>query len=248
VDQRTLAEKDLGNGWPVPPCSTRPRRRDLQPAHPGTTVSRVQNIAKVHHGLRARLHGAGRVHAGLRPGRQPDFRRLEDRGEPRAQASVGKWQPRVALALHVFATYKPDAQWAFTAAAPCSRRQYSNMDNSDVNAFAYFGATLLTVTAGAPAAHKRWSGSVGFANANSAKYWHFHPSAEHLHRGTSLRPGAKHLQGQPHEPLQIPTGRFPRSRLRGGVRRRRAWRRRPPVGVTAPGSVPCQARAAPAPS
>ena len=32
----------------------------------------------------------------------------------------------------VFATYKPDARWAFTVAARYSGRQYSNLDNSDV--------------------------------------------------------------------------------------------------------------------
>jgi len=93
-------------------------------------------------------------------------------------AAVGKWQPRVPRwRATAYATYKPDARWAFTVAARYSGRQYSNLDNSDVNAFAYFGASrYFTVDLRVRyQIDRQWSAAFGIDNANNDRYWNFHP-------------------------------------------------------------------------
>ena len=93
-------------------------------------------------------------------------------------ASVGKWQPRVPRwRSTVYATYKPDDRWAFTVAARYSGRQYWNLDNSDVNANAYFGASkYFTVDLRVRyQITRQWSASFGVDNANNDQYWNFHP-------------------------------------------------------------------------
>ena len=97
---------------------------------------------------------------------------------PTFPASVGKWQPRVPQwRSTVYATWKPDARWAFTAAARYSGKQYSTLDNSDVNGFAYFGASkYFTVDLRARfQIDKQWSAAFGIDNANNYQYWNFHP-------------------------------------------------------------------------
>jgi outer membrane receptor for monomeric catechols len=57
-------------------------------------------------------------------------------------ASVGKWQPRIPewRATGV-ATYRVNDKLALTLAARYSGSQYSTLDNSDPNGFAYQGAS-----------------------------------------------------------------------------------------------------------
>jgi iron complex outermembrane receptor protein len=154
-------------------------QRAVQPAHPQLHgLARAEHRQGAHHRRGDRLHGAERVHQGPRPGRQPDLCGLEDGGRRRLSRGVGKWQPRVPRwRSTVYATYKPDARWSFTAAARYSGRQYSNLDNSDVNAFAYFGASkYFTVDLRVRyQIDKQWSAAFGIDNANNYQYWNFHP-------------------------------------------------------------------------
>ncbi len=75
-----------------------------------------------------------------------------------------------------YATYQPDARWA-SRWPRYSGRQYSNLDNSDVNAFAYFGASrYFTVDLRVRyQIDKQWSAAFGIDNANNDRYWNFHP-------------------------------------------------------------------------
>ncbi|MGJ7491845.1 TonB-dependent receptor [Variovorax sp. ZT4R33] len=150
---------------------------------PNSTVSRVQNVDKV------RTHGVELAYTGQNVGQSIGLRGLDVGGSltyadaktvanAAFPASVGKWQPRVPRwRSTVYATYKPDAQWAFTVAARYSGRQYSNLDNSDVNADAYFGASrYFTVDLRVRyQIDKQWSAAFGIDNANNAQYWNFHP-------------------------------------------------------------------------
>jgi len=94
------------------------------------------------------------------------------------QASVGKWQPRIPewRATGV-ATYAVSDQLALTLAARYSGSQYSTLDNTDPNGFAYMGASKYFTTD--VRAHYRinrqWSVAVGVDNLNNYKYWNFHP-------------------------------------------------------------------------
>ncbi|HSV45288.1 MAG TPA: TonB-dependent receptor, partial [Ramlibacter sp.] len=93
-------------------------------------------------------------------------------------ASVGKWQPRVApWRASALATWRPDAQWSLSLGARYSGRQYSTLDNSDPNGFAFQGASRYFTTD----LRARWQASrqlslaVGIDNLNNATYWNFHP-------------------------------------------------------------------------
>jgi iron complex outermembrane receptor protein len=93
-------------------------------------------------------------------------------------ASVGKWQPRIPeWRATGQATYRMNDRLAATLAARYSGRQYSTLDNSDPNGFAYQGAskyftTDLRITW---KIDRRWSMAFGIDNLNNYKYWNFHP-------------------------------------------------------------------------
>lgn len=93
-------------------------------------------------------------------------------------ASVGKWQPRIPeWRAAGQATWRFDDRLAATLAARYSGRQYSTLDNSDPNGFAYQGAskyftTDLRLTY---RIDRQWSAALGIDNLNNYKYWNFHP-------------------------------------------------------------------------
>jgi iron complex outermembrane receptor protein len=93
-------------------------------------------------------------------------------------ASAGKRQPRIPeWRATGQATWRVDDRLAATLAARYSGRQYSTLDNSDVNGFAYQGASKY-FTADLRVTYKldkRWTAAVGIDNLNNYKYWNFHP-------------------------------------------------------------------------
>ncbi|KQP22729.1 TonB-dependent receptor [Pseudorhodoferax sp. Leaf267] len=146
---------------------------------PNTAVSRVQNVDEVRTtgvelaataqdvGLRGIDLGGSLTYA--------NSRTVANAANP---ASVGKWQPRVPRwRATAVATWRPDDHWAATLAARYSGRQYSNLDNSDTNAFAYFGASrYLTLDLRLRwQIDKQWSAAFGIDNLNNQQYWAFHP-------------------------------------------------------------------------
>ena len=96
----------------------------------------------------------------------------------KAPTSIGKWQPRIPewRATGV-ATYAVNDQLSVTLAARYSGTQYSTLDNSDVNGFAYMGASkYFTVdTRLRYRFNQQWSMALGVDNLNNDKYWNFHP-------------------------------------------------------------------------
>jgi len=93
-------------------------------------------------------------------------------------ASVGRWQPRIPewRATGV-ATYALNDKLSATLAARYSGRQYSTLDNSDINGFAYQGASKY-FTADARLRYRinrQWSAALGIDNLNNYQYWNFHP-------------------------------------------------------------------------
>lgn len=174
------AEKDLGNALARATLFHETTDDALySQLIPNTTISRVQNIEKVRTtGFELAYTGQDVLVRGVEVGASLTFADSKIVANPGNPASVGKWQPRVPRwRSTVFATYKPDVQWAFTAAARYSGTQYSNLDNSDVNGFAYFGASrYFTVDLRARyQIDKRWSAALGIDNANNYQYWNFHP-------------------------------------------------------------------------
>nr|WP_232080881.1 TonB-dependent receptor [Variovorax sp. SRS16] len=173
-------EKDLGNGLARATLFHETTRDALfSQLIPGTTVSAVQNIDKVRTtGLELAYTGQDVFMKGVDLGGSLTFADSKTVADAAFPAAVGKWQPRVPRwRSTVFATWKPDARWAFTVAARYSGRQYSTLDNSDVNAFAYFGASrYFTVDLRVRyQIDKQWSAAFGIDNANNDQYWNFHP-------------------------------------------------------------------------
>lgn len=96
-------------------------------------------------------------------------------------SSVGKWQPRIPRwrATGV-ATYRVGERLAYSLAARYSGRQFSTLDNSDPNGFAYQGASRYFTVDGRVTWKpiKRWTVAVGVDNLNNYQYWNFHPYSQ----------------------------------------------------------------------
>ncbi len=93
-------------------------------------------------------------------------------------SSVGKRTPYVpAWRATLVATYRPDAQWAYTLAARYSSRLFSTIDNTDINPTTYQGFEGFFV-ADARVRYQidsRWSAAFGIDNLNNRKYFLYHP-------------------------------------------------------------------------
>lgn len=145
----------------------------------GTTTSRVQNVDRIRTlGLELAYSGQPSWLRGLDLGGSVTYADSKITANAANPASVGKWQPRVPRwRATAYATWQPDDRWALTVAARYSGRQYSSLDNSDVNAFAYFGASrYFTVDLRARyRLTQQLSAAFGIDNANNYRYWNFHP-------------------------------------------------------------------------
>ena len=173
-------EKDLGNGTARATLFHETTKNALfNQLIPGSTVSRVQNVDKVRTtGVELAYTGQDVLMKGLDVGGSLTYANSKTVADAAFPAAVGKWQPRVPrVRSTAYATYKPDDRWAFTVAARYSGKQYSNLDNSDVNAYAYFGASkYFTVDLRVRyQIDKQWSAAFGIDNANNYQYWNFHP-------------------------------------------------------------------------
>ncbi|RYF32300.1 MAG: TonB-dependent receptor, partial [Comamonadaceae bacterium] len=175
-------EKDLGNGLARATLfheTTKDALFSQLVPNANPPVSRVQNVDKVRTtGVELAYTGQDVFMRGLDLGGSVTYANSKTVANAAFPASVGKWQPRVPQwRSTLFATYKPDDRWAFTVAARYSGRQYSNLDNSDVNAFAYFGASkYFTVDMRVRyQVTKQVSAAFGIDNANNYQYWNFHP-------------------------------------------------------------------------
>jgi iron complex outermembrane receptor protein len=93
-------------------------------------------------------------------------------------ASVGKRQPRIPQwRASGQATWRVDDRLAATLAARYSGHQYSTLDNSDPNGFAYQGASSY-FTADLRVVYRiarHWEAALGIDNLNNYRYWNFHP-------------------------------------------------------------------------
>jgi iron complex outermembrane receptor protein len=93
-------------------------------------------------------------------------------------ASVGKWQPRVPRwRSSMLLSYRPNETWSGSLGVRYSGRQYTQLDNSDVNGYAYTGVSPFVV-ADVRARYrfdKRWTLALGVDNIGDAEYWNFHP-------------------------------------------------------------------------
>ncbi|MGI4846144.1 MAG: hypothetical protein ACRYF7_22860 [Janthinobacterium lividum] len=78
------------------------------------------------------------------------------------------------------ATYRVGERLAYSLAARYSGRQFSTLDNSDPNGFAYQGASRYFTVDGRVTWKpvKRWTVALGVDNLNNYRYWNFHPYSQ----------------------------------------------------------------------
>jgi iron complex outermembrane receptor protein len=142
-------------------------------------VTNVQNVGRIDTQGFELAYGATDV---LRPGLDLNasltWTDSEIKRNDKFPISVGKRQPRIPewRATGV-ASYRVNDKLALTLAARYSGEQFSTLDNSDPNGFAYQGASKY-FTADLRATYRvnaRWSVALGIDNLNNYKYWNFHP-------------------------------------------------------------------------
>jgi iron complex outermembrane receptor protein len=93
-------------------------------------------------------------------------------------AAVGHWQPRVPQwRASTVATWHASPRWTHTLGVRYSGRQYSTLDNTDPNGFAYQGASryLTADWRTVMRVDKQWTAALGIDNLNNQNYWNFHP-------------------------------------------------------------------------
>lgn len=92
--------------------------------------------------------------------------------------TIGKYQPRVPMwRASALLNYRFSEQWNAAYGLRYSGKQYSTLDNSDPNGFAYQGASRFFTTdlRVRYRVNRQWTAAVGVDNLNNDKYWNFHP-------------------------------------------------------------------------
>jgi iron complex outermembrane recepter protein len=180
------AERDLGDGF-VRITAFNERTRDALYSQTNFSVSpnvtNIQNVDAIRtRGLELAYQGTDIVNAagvkGLDLNASVTYANSITVANAKNPASVGKWQPRVPQwRANMLATYYLDGRWSTSVGLRYSGRQFSQLDNSDTNAFAYLGFSRYFV-ADLRVQYKMakgWTASVGVDNVGNAKYWAFHP-------------------------------------------------------------------------
>ncbi|WP_342118345.1 TonB-dependent receptor [Pseudoduganella sp. OTU4001] len=142
-------------------------------------VTNVQNVDLIRtHGLEGAWSNENVFVEGLDMSASLTWTDSKVKRNARFPASEGKWQPRIPeWRASAVASYRVDDKLTATLAARYSGKQFSTLDNTDINGFAYQGASkYFTVDARLRyRIDKHWSAAFGIDNANNYKYWNFHP-------------------------------------------------------------------------
>lgn len=145
----------------------------------GSSVSTIQNVDRIHtKGLELSYTQDNVWRQGLNLNGSLTWTDSRIVSNDKFPASVGKWQPRIPewRATGVI-SYDFSDKLSVSYAARYSGRQYSTLDNSDPNGYAYMGASQYFTTdlRARYRIDQRWSAAVGVDNLNNYQYWNFHP-------------------------------------------------------------------------
>jgi iron complex outermembrane receptor protein len=151
--------------------------------NPATNANTVQNVKRIRtYGLETALQANNVVVKGIDAMASltyADSRILENDGFVVVPGdTIGKLQPRVPRwRANLLVTWRADDRWATTLGARYSGPQFSTLDNSDPNGFAYQGASKFFTTDVRLRYQfdRHWSAAAGIDNLNNYKYWNFHP-------------------------------------------------------------------------
>lgn len=146
-------------------------------------ISRVQNIARMEtYGAELAYTGTDVIKNGLDLGGSvtyADSRIKDNLGFVSIPGdTIGKYQPRVPVWRATgLLTYRFDEKLSATFGVRYSGKQYSTLNNVDVNGYAYQGSSQYFTTD--VRVHyrlaKQWSAAFGIDNLNNYQYWNFHP-------------------------------------------------------------------------
>ena len=176
------AERDLDNGL-LRLTAFFERTRDALYSQTNVlvtpNVTNVQNVDAIRtHGIELSYQAANVGVRGLDLGGSLTWTDSKITRNDKFPASVGKWQPRIPeWRASAVATWRPDDKWSYTFGARYSGNQYSTLDNSDPNGFAYQGASRYFTTDVRVRCQitRQVSAAVGIDNLNNYRFWNFHP-------------------------------------------------------------------------
>ena len=176
------AERDLDNGL-LRLTAFFERTRDALYSQTNVlvtpNVTNVQNVDAIRtHGIELSYQAANVGVRGLDLGGSLTWTDSKITRNDKFPASVGKWQPRIPeWRASAVATYRQGDQWSYTFGARYSGNQYSTLDNSDPNGFAYQGASRYFTTDVRVRCQitRQVSAAVGIDNLNNYRFWNFHP-------------------------------------------------------------------------
>ncbi|MFN3377001.1 MAG: TonB-dependent receptor [Burkholderiaceae bacterium] len=176
------AERDLGNGL-LRLTAFFERTQDALYSQTNVlvtpNVTNVQNVDAIRtKGIELSYQAANVWVRGLELGGSLTWTDSKITKNDKFPASVGKWQPRIPQwRATAVATYRPDDKWSYTLGARYSGRQYNTLDNTDVNGFAYQGASRYFTTDVRVRYQitRQVSAAVGIDNLNNYQFWNFHP-------------------------------------------------------------------------
>jgi len=176
------AERDMGNGL-LRLTAFFERTKDALYSQTNVlvtpNVTNVQNVDAIRtKGIELSYQAANVLLRGLDLGSSLTWTDSKIARNDKFPASVGQWQPRIPeWRASAVATYRPDATWSYTLGARYSGKQYSTLDNSDPNGFAYQGASRYFTTDVRVRYQitKAVSAAVGIDNLNNYQFWNFHP-------------------------------------------------------------------------
>jgi iron complex outermembrane receptor protein len=149
----------------------------------GTTTNKVQNVDAIStKGLEVAYQGTDVLTPGL------DLSGSITYADSRIVANssyyatpgdtIGKYQPRVPVwRATALANYRWNEQLSTSLGLRFSGDQYSNLANSDINGFAYQGASRFTVldVRTRYAVSRKLVAAFGIDNLTDEEYWNFHP-------------------------------------------------------------------------
>ncbi len=145
-------------------------------------VSNIQNIDHVRtSGIEAAFQGENVGLRGLDLSGSVTYADSEIQKNAKVPASVGKKMPRVPdWRATAVATYHQNDRLSYTLATRYSGRQYSQVDNSDINPDAVGGTSRFLVTDVRVNYHlnKQFTASLGVDNLNNERYYDGHPYAQ----------------------------------------------------------------------
>lgn len=149
----------------------------------GKSVSRVQNVDAIRtNGVEVALSGSDIWAKGLDLSGSVTYADSRIRANQgfvsQAGDTIGKHQPRVPVwRATALASYRFDDKLTASVGVRYSGKQFSTLDNSDINGFAYQGASkYFTVDLRVRyQIARQWSLALGIDNLNNYQYWNFHP-------------------------------------------------------------------------